>query len=128
MTYQMLTTAFTLHPSCWRWVHEHVSFAVASRPEGLGFTGKAHAFGSEDDFVRAVERGSIKKGEKTGVVLRYLGPKVEDDKHSSVRMTAKRSWEAFDSRDAYCVSTIVAKENSILDNGSTLEVHRCWFS
>ncbi|KAL4251227.1 IlvD/Edd family protein [Abortiporus biennis] len=43
--------------------------------EGLGFTGKARAFDSEDDFVAAVESGSIKKGEKTVVVLRYLGPK-----------------------------------------------------
>ena len=43
--------------------------------EGLGFTGKARAFDSEDDFVRAVESGSIRKGEKTVVVLRYLGPK-----------------------------------------------------
>ncbi|KAI0770250.1 dihydroxy-acid and 6-phosphogluconate dehydratase [Fomes fomentarius] len=43
--------------------------------EGLGFTGKARAFDSENDFVAAVESGSIKKGEKTVVVLRYLGPK-----------------------------------------------------
>ncbi|EIM81659.1 dihydroxy-acid dehydratase [Stereum hirsutum FP-91666 SS1] len=43
--------------------------------EGLRFTGKARAFDSEDDFVHAVESGSIKKGEKTVVVLRYLGPK-----------------------------------------------------
>ncbi|THH20096.1 hypothetical protein EW146_g1175 [Bondarzewia mesenterica] len=43
--------------------------------EGLGFTGKARAFDTEDDFVRAVESGSIRKGEKTVVVLRYLGPK-----------------------------------------------------
>ncbi|KAI0346040.1 dihydroxy-acid dehydratase [Trametopsis cervina] len=43
--------------------------------EGLGFTGKARAFDTEDDFVKAVESGSIKKGEKTVVVLRYLGPK-----------------------------------------------------
>lgn len=43
--------------------------------EGLGFTGKARAFDTEDDFVAAVESGSIKKGEKTVVVLRYLGPK-----------------------------------------------------
>lgn len=43
--------------------------------EGLGFTGKARAFDSEDEFVAAVESGSIKKGEKTVVVLRYLGPK-----------------------------------------------------
>jgi len=43
--------------------------------EGLGFTGKARAFDTEDDFVNAVESGSIKKGEKTVVVLRYLGPR-----------------------------------------------------
>ena len=43
--------------------------------EGLGFTGKARVFDTEDDFVTAVESGSIKKGEKTVVVLRYLGPK-----------------------------------------------------
>lgn len=42
--------------------------------EGLGFTGKARAFDTEDDFVKAIETGSIKKGEKTVVVLRYLGP------------------------------------------------------
>ncbi len=35
----------------------------------------ARAFDSENDFVAAVESGSIKKGEKTVVVLRYLGPK-----------------------------------------------------
>ncbi|THV00815.1 dihydroxy-acid and 6-phosphogluconate dehydratase [Dendrothele bispora CBS 962.96] len=43
--------------------------------EGLGFTGKARVFDSEGDFVKAVETGSIKKGEKTVVILRYLGPK-----------------------------------------------------
>ena len=43
--------------------------------EGLGFTGKARTFDSEDAFVAAVESGSIRKGEKTVVVLRYLGPK-----------------------------------------------------
>ncbi|KIM89230.1 hypothetical protein PILCRDRAFT_813159 [Piloderma croceum F 1598] len=42
--------------------------------EGLGFTGKARTFDTEDDFVKAVESGSIKKGEKTVVILRYLGP------------------------------------------------------
>jgi hypothetical protein len=42
--------------------------------EGLGFTGKARAFDTEDEFVKAVENGSIKKGEKTVVILRYLGP------------------------------------------------------
>lgn len=43
--------------------------------EGLGFSGKARAFDSEDEFVKAVESGSIQKGEKTVVILRYLGPK-----------------------------------------------------
>ncbi|KIJ54543.1 hypothetical protein M422DRAFT_220831 [Sphaerobolus stellatus SS14] len=43
--------------------------------EGLTFTGKARCFDSEDDMVRAVENGELKKGEKTVVVLRYLGPK-----------------------------------------------------
>ena len=43
--------------------------------EGLEFTGKARAFDTEDAFVEAVEKGEIKKGEKTVVVLRYLGPK-----------------------------------------------------
>ena len=42
--------------------------------EGLGFIGKARAFNSEDEFVKAVESGSIKKVEKTVVILRYLGP------------------------------------------------------
>ncbi|KAJ7459893.1 dihydroxy-acid/6-phosphogluconate dehydratase [Mycena latifolia] len=43
--------------------------------EGLGFTGKARAFDSEAEMFAAVESGSIKKGEKTVVILRYLGPK-----------------------------------------------------
>ncbi|KIM29980.1 hypothetical protein M408DRAFT_328418 [Serendipita vermifera MAFF 305830] len=43
--------------------------------EGLQFTGKARCFDSEDEMVAAVERGEIKKGEKTVVVMRYLGPK-----------------------------------------------------
>ncbi|KAI6030862.1 dihydroxy-acid/6-phosphogluconate dehydratase [Pisolithus orientalis] len=43
--------------------------------EGLNFTGTARVFNSEEEFVPAVESGSIKKGEKTVVVLRYLGPK-----------------------------------------------------
>lgn len=42
--------------------------------EGLEFTGKCRAFDNEKDFVEAVESGAIKKGEKTVVVLRYLGP------------------------------------------------------
>lgn len=43
--------------------------------EGLQFIGKARCFDSEEEMVKAVEKGSIKKGEKTVVVLRYLGPK-----------------------------------------------------
>ena len=43
--------------------------------EGLQFTGKARTFDTEDAFVEAVESGSIKMGEKTVAVLRYLGPK-----------------------------------------------------
>lgn len=43
--------------------------------EGLEFTGKAKTFDTEDAFVEAVEKGKIKKGEKTVAVLRYLGPK-----------------------------------------------------
>ncbi|KDQ25739.1 hypothetical protein PLEOSDRAFT_1066801 [Pleurotus ostreatus PC15] len=43
--------------------------------EGLGFTGKARVFDSETDFVSAIESESIKKGEKTVAILRYLGPK-----------------------------------------------------
>jgi len=42
--------------------------------EGLGFVGNARVFDTENAFVRAVESGSIKKGEKTVVILRYLGP------------------------------------------------------
>lgn len=51
------------------------AIAKITGKEGLGFTGKARTFDSEDDFVSAVESGTIKKGEKTVVVLRYLGPK-----------------------------------------------------
>jgi dihydroxy-acid dehydratase len=43
--------------------------------EGLRFEGKARVFDTETEFVTAVESGSIKKGEKTVVVLRYMGPK-----------------------------------------------------
>lgn len=42
--------------------------------EGLKFTGKARVFETEDDMIRAIEEKSIKKGEKTVVVLRGLGP------------------------------------------------------
>ncbi|CBQ69603.1 probable ILV3-dihydroxy-acid dehydratase, mitochondrial precursor [Sporisorium reilianum SRZ2] len=42
--------------------------------EGLFFTGKARVFDTEDAMVAAVEKGEIKKGEKTVIVLRYKGP------------------------------------------------------
>jgi dihydroxy-acid dehydratase len=43
--------------------------------EGLRFTGKAKVYDAEDDFIAALERGDIKKGEKTVVIIRYEGPK-----------------------------------------------------
>jgi len=43
--------------------------------EGLSFKGKARVFDNEAEFVHAIETKSIKQGEKTVVVLRYLGPK-----------------------------------------------------
>ncbi|GAA5871151.1 hypothetical protein JCM8547_001471 [Rhodosporidiobolus lusitaniae] len=43
--------------------------------EGLTFRGKARVFDNEDDVSEAITSGSIKKGEKTVIVLRYLGPK-----------------------------------------------------
>jgi dihydroxy-acid dehydratase len=50
------------------------AIAKITGKEGLEFTGKCRAFDDEASFVEAVEGGSIKKGEKTVVVLRYLGP------------------------------------------------------
>lgn len=43
--------------------------------EGLHFKGKARVFDTEDALIQAIESGSIKQGEKTVVVLRYMGPK-----------------------------------------------------
>ena len=43
--------------------------------EGLKFTGKAKCYDAEDLFIEALERGEIKKGEKTVVIIRYEGPK-----------------------------------------------------
>ncbi|KAL2409080.1 Dihydroxy-acid dehydratase ilvC, mitochondrial [Exophiala dermatitidis] len=43
--------------------------------EGLRFVGKAKVYDAEDLFIEALERGEIKKGEKTVVVIRYEGPK-----------------------------------------------------
>ncbi len=43
--------------------------------EGLEFRGKARVFESEDEVAKAIEDKSIKVGEKTVIILRYLGPK-----------------------------------------------------
>lgn len=43
--------------------------------EGLRFEGKAKCYDDEDLFIEALERGEIKQGEKTVVVIRYEGPK-----------------------------------------------------
>ena len=43
--------------------------------EGLRFVGKAKVYDAEDDFITALEKGDIKKGEKTVVAIRYEGPK-----------------------------------------------------
>ncbi|RVD85743.1 uncharacterized protein DFL_004052 [Arthrobotrys flagrans] len=43
--------------------------------EGLVFKGKARVYDAEDLFIESLERGEIKKGEKTVVVIRYEGPK-----------------------------------------------------
>ena len=43
--------------------------------EGLRFEGTARCYDAEDDFITALERGEIKKGEKTVVIIRYEGPK-----------------------------------------------------
>ncbi|KAG2120451.1 dihydroxy-acid/6-phosphogluconate dehydratase [Suillus discolor] len=56
--------------------------------EGLGFTGKARTFNSEEAFVSAVESGSIKKGEKTVVVMRYVGPKGGPGMREMLKLTS----------------------------------------
>ncbi|KAG8409968.1 dihydroxy-acid dehydratase ilv3 [Metarhizium acridum] len=43
--------------------------------EGLRFTGKAKVYDSESDMIASLERGEIKKGEKSVVIIRYDGPK-----------------------------------------------------
>jgi len=43
--------------------------------EGTRFEGRARVFDYEDGFIEALERGEIKQGEKTVVVIRYEGPK-----------------------------------------------------
>lgn len=43
--------------------------------EGTYFKGKARVFDDEHAFIAALEKGEIKKGEKTVCVIRYEGPK-----------------------------------------------------
>lgn len=43
--------------------------------EGTFFKGKARVFEEEDSFIEALEKGEIKKGEKTVCIIRYEGPK-----------------------------------------------------
>ncbi len=43
--------------------------------EGMRFAGKAKVFDSEDDMILALEKGALKKGEKTVVIIRYEGPR-----------------------------------------------------
>jgi dihydroxy-acid dehydratase len=43
--------------------------------EGLVFEGKARCYNEEDRFIESLERGEIKKGDKTVVIIRYEGPK-----------------------------------------------------
>ncbi|CAL9728089.1 dihydroxy-acid dehydratase, mitochondrial [Monosporozyma unispora] len=43
--------------------------------EGTFFQGKARVFEEEDSFIKALENGEIKKGEKTVCIIRYEGPK-----------------------------------------------------
>lgn len=43
--------------------------------EGLRFQGKARCYDYEDAFIESLERGEIKQGEKTVVIIRYEGPK-----------------------------------------------------
>ena len=43
--------------------------------EGTKFVGRAKVYESEEDMILALERGEIKHGERTVVVIRYEGPK-----------------------------------------------------
>ncbi|KUI63075.1 hypothetical protein VP1G_10198 [Cytospora mali] len=51
------------------------SVAKITGKEGLRFVGKARVYDAEDDFIHSLEKGEIKKGEKTVVIIRYEGPK-----------------------------------------------------
>ncbi|CAF1499115.1 unnamed protein product, partial [Didymodactylos carnosus] len=43
--------------------------------EGTSFEGKACGHDSEEEMIKGLVRGGIKKGEKTVCVMRYEGPK-----------------------------------------------------
>ena len=43
--------------------------------EGMRFVGKAKVYDSEDDMILALEKGALKSGEKTVVIIRYEGPR-----------------------------------------------------
>lgn len=43
--------------------------------EGIRFEGNARVYDDEDSFIHALEKGELKPGEKTVVVIRYEGPK-----------------------------------------------------
>lgn len=43
--------------------------------EGMRFVGVAKCYDSEEVFIDALERGKIKKREKTGAIIRYEDPK-----------------------------------------------------
>lgn len=51
------------------------SVAKITGKEGTRFVGKAKCYDEEEHFIKALENGDIKKGEKTVVVIRYQGPK-----------------------------------------------------
>ena len=51
------------------------SVAKITGKEGLQFRGKARVFETEASLVSAIENKEIKQGEKTVIVLRYMGPK-----------------------------------------------------
>lgn len=51
------------------------SVAKITGHEGTVFKGTARVFNSEVEMIQAVERGEIKRGVKTVVVIRYEGPK-----------------------------------------------------
>ena len=51
------------------------SVAKITGKEGTRFEGIAKCYDEEADFIKTLEDGEIKKGEKTVVVIRYQGPK-----------------------------------------------------